>query len=462
MPKLRFSIAGLMGIVLVAAVGLAALVSPSPIWAGATFLVTCGVLGLAIVGALYRRGAPQVWWIGFCVFGWGYLILVATSGSAFRSPQLPTSQILAALLPRLEQPVAPDAETQVRVRISFISAYYQIGHSLWALVAGLVGGTLARIFLVLPADLSERPEPEASAAGERPRRRWLRPVLLAWAGLVLACWAAAIRSGPDAGIWAGAAFFLTCGLIGLAGLVAIFGRGRRRQAGVGAALFGAGYLLLVFARAPYQILPPGQVHIVRSVFQPLPTSSLLDGLRRWASSISGGSEAEDARIIVALERPIAMTFPEKTPLQDVLRYVTLATATPTHPGIPIYLDPIGLLEAERTPQSTVAIDLVGVPLKTSLQLCLEQLGLSYHVGGGCLRVVSAERVSSELESAPYLVAYNPRWLGPNTVELSSDLDHPFLAAGHSLLALLAAGFGAVAAPMVAEPRLGSTASPERT
>jgi hypothetical protein len=479
MRKFRFSIAGLMGIVLVAAVGMAALVAPSPTWAGAIFLLTCAVLGLAIVGAIYRRGASRAFWVGFCVFGWGYLALLALVANygvgilpfppspasqiawPIPFPPLLTSQILSALRVRVGHEVPSGGGPQWQTYWNIILPYYQIGHALWTLLAGLVGGTLARIFLALPADRSRRPESAADAVGERPGRRWLRSAVTAWVGLVLGCSAAAIRSGPDAEIWAGAAFLLTCGLIGLAGLGAIFGRARRRQAGVGATFLGAGYLLLVFARAPYQMLTPGQVRVVNSIYQPLPTSSLLIGLRRWTSSISGGSGAANARIMAVLEQPIAMPFPYPTPIHDVLRYVTLATATPTQPGIPIYLDPLGLQEAERTPTSTVKIDLVGVSLKTSLRLCLEQLGLAYYIHDGCLEV-TLEKEGSDNFGSPDLIAYDPRRNGPDTVELSSDLDDPFLVVGHSLLALVAAGFGAVAAPLIAEPRTPSSSSQERT
>jgi hypothetical protein len=463
MSNLRFSMARLMGVVVAAAVGLAALVKPSPTWAGAIFLVTSGVLGLAIVGALYRRGAPQAWWVGFCVFGWGYLLLVASSGGGiFHFPSLPTSQLLTVLRQKFGIEPLPGAEPRPRNFWDVFHAYYQIGHALWALLAGVAGGTLARAFLVPPADRSERPEPDAPIAGKPPGRPWLRPALLAWGGLVLACSAAAIRWGSDAEIWAGAAFFLTCGLIGMAGLVAIFGRGRRRQAGVGAALFGAGYMLLVFTRAPYVLLPPGHVRIVRSVYQPLPTSQLLTGLRRWTAAINRGSAAANARIMAALEQSIPMTFRDPTPIQDVLRHIALATATPTQPGISIYLDPIGLAQAERTPQSTVTIDLPGVPLKTSLRLCLDQLGLGYQVEDGCLWVISVdEDVPLRFES-PDVIAYAPRRHLPDIMDITSDADDPFLIVGHCLLALLAAGFGAVAAPLVAEPRVRSSASSERT
>jgi hypothetical protein len=459
MRKPRFSIAGLMAIVLVAAVGLAALRSPSPAWASTLFMVTCGVFGLAIVGAIYRSGVARAWWLGFCVFGMGYMAVTGFTRSGYLYPQMPTSHLLIALRPVLGHPVELVTGPRSPNALRALYVYMQIGHALWALLAALLGGTLARIFLGRPADRPVGPEPGASPMDQRPRRRWLRPVLIAWSAAVLATAAAAIRSGPDAGTWAGATFFLSCGLLGLSCLVAIFNRGRRRQAAVGAALFGIGYVFLAFGRAPYQLLPPGQIRTVHSVYQPLPTSSLLDGLRRWAPALAGGHAAADARILEAMERPVAMTFPESTPLKDVLRYVTTATATPTYPGIPIYIDLIGLQEAEMTPSSNVSIDLVGVPLKTTLRACLEQLGLDYRVQDGYLRVTKAAD-PGELDSLD-LIAYSQRWNQPEPVGLSSDTDDPFLIVGHCLLALLAAGSGAVLAPLVAEPGVQSKPQSER-
>ncbi len=198
---------------------------------------------------------------------------------------------------------------------------------------------------------------------------------------------------------------------------------------------------------------------VRSLYQPLPTSSLLDGLRKWAPAIARGYAASNARILQALEQPVTMTFPEPTPLKDVLRYVTLATATPSYPGIPIYVDPLGLHEADVTLTSKVSIDLLDVPLKTSLRLSLEQLGLGYDVQDGYLRVTIAAD-PGELDS-PNLIAYSRHWNKPDAGGISSDLDDPFLVAGHCLLALFAAGFGALLAPLVAEASSHSTSSPER-
>ena len=50
--KTRISIARLMGVVLVAGLGFAALRNSSEDWAGAMLLLTCGTLMVAMVGAL--------------------------------------------------------------------------------------------------------------------------------------------------------------------------------------------------------------------------------------------------------------------------------------------------------------------------------------------------------------------------------------------------------------------------
>ena len=86
-----------------------------------------------------------------------------------------------------------------------------------------------------------------------------------------------------------------------------------------------------------------------------------------------------------------MSFPSETPLDDVLKFVQSSTKSPEMPtGIPVYVDPIGLQEAEKTLNSTVRIDLDGVPLRRTLQLVLKQLGLVYHVEDGMIFITSAE------------------------------------------------------------------------
>jgi hypothetical protein len=102
-------------------------------------------------------------------------------------------------------------------------------------------------------------------------------------------------------------------------------------------------------------------------------------------------------ILGKLEEPLAMNFPQEQPLEDVLKYIKQATQGAGYGGIPIYVDPIGLQEAEKTMTSPVSIDLEGVPLRRTLQLLLTQLGLCYYVDDGLLVITSQ---SSELTALP--------------------------------------------------------------
>jgi hypothetical protein len=99
----------------------------------------------------------------------------------------------------------------------------------------------------------------------------------------------------------------------------------------------------------------------------------------------------DTRTILSkLEEPISMSFQNETPLDVILKYIKSATMTPSFSGIPIYVDPIGLQEAEKTVDSTVALDIEGIPLKATLPLLLKQLGLTYRVADGRLTITSIE------------------------------------------------------------------------
>jgi hypothetical protein len=247
--------------------------------------------------------------------------------------------------------------------------------------------------------------------------------------LILVGAVATIRSRSDSAPWAGITFALTCALIGLAILGAVFGRGRRREVWLGAALFGAGYAALIFSRPVGQ--PPRAY---------LATDRILGGLRPWFRPVANGLSGENARILEILDQPISMPFANETPLDDVLKYIQQATTTPTYPGIPIYVDPLGLQEAERSLNSTLQINLDRVPLHETLRLCLKQLGLGYGIKEGYLWITAED------------------WA-------SSDLEDPFLIVGHCLLALLAAAFGAVAAPLVAgagREQAGRTGGPARS
>ncbi len=248
MRNLRFSIVGLMGIVLASAVGLTALRNASKTWAGAMLLLTCGILALAVVGAIYRQGARRAWWLGFSIFGWGYMAL-SGCWSANGLTDLPTTEVLKILKPWLAVSPPPGGG---RFGGGFgggplAHGYEQAGHCLWALLAALLGGLLAAFSFVPASDPSDRSPPDVPQTSRPPRSRWLRPTIIGLVVLILIAASAALWSGSHAPLWAVITFSLTCALIGLATLGAVLGRGRRREIWVGAALFGAGYMTLIFS-----------------------------------------------------------------------------------------------------------------------------------------------------------------------------------------------------------------------
>jgi hypothetical protein len=71
----RFSIRTLMVLVLVSAVGLAALRSAGDLWAGMLLLLALASVGVAVMGAFIMRGSERYWWVGFAFFSSGYLAL---------------------------------------------------------------------------------------------------------------------------------------------------------------------------------------------------------------------------------------------------------------------------------------------------------------------------------------------------------------------------------------------------
>jgi len=105
-------------------------------------------------------------------------------------------------------------------------------------------------------------------------------------------------------------------------------------------------------------------------------------------------------VLKVLEEPLPMTFTKETPLEFVLKYIRKRTTEKSgRAPIPIYVDPIGLQQAERSLNSTVIIDLEGVPLKTSLRLLLKQLDLAYCVRDGVLIISSVGGIREELAEA---------------------------------------------------------------
>jgi serine/threonine protein kinase len=107
-------------------------------------------------------------------------------------------------------------------------------------------------------------------------------------------------------------------------------------------------------------------------------------------------------ILERLEQPIAMKYPEPTPLEVVLKDITKATKGPDDLGIPIYVDPYGLYVARKSLASQVTVDLDAVPLKKSLSLALAQIGVSYTVYDGLLVISVPQVLAAQFKKAPVI------------------------------------------------------------
>lgn len=97
-------------------------------------------------------------------------------------------------------------------------------------------------------------------------------------------------------------------------------------------------------------------------------------------------ETRNQLIQKLLNKRIPMPFHDETALEDVLKYIRENTIDAENfpEGIPIYVDPIALQEAEKTITSTIRLNLSGVRLRTTLKLLLAQLDLRFAVREGLI------------------------------------------------------------------------------
>jgi hypothetical protein len=98
----RFSIASILADIAIFAVALAALRSPSYLWANVTFSLALGALVVAIINAIYGRDADRAYWFGFSLCGGIYLAVCSMPGLRESvCPRLVTEVILDFLYPHL-------------------------------------------------------------------------------------------------------------------------------------------------------------------------------------------------------------------------------------------------------------------------------------------------------------------------------------------------------------------------
>ncbi len=190
MSKYRISLATLLAIVAVVALGMAGMVSSSRFWTAAAATVTLAMLLAAVLAAGLLSGIDRAFWTGFALFGWVYLLLVnwdwvggqfghdLTAGlSAVAETIFPEVTITGPPQVSSSVPSAPPVGTpalapapspatiasfnffeMAQQRQIKIGNFVQIGRMLLALLFALVGGFLART-------MAERRDAQARSAG---------------------------------------------------------------------------------------------------------------------------------------------------------------------------------------------------------------------------------------------------------------------------------------------------------
>jgi hypothetical protein len=197
----RFSIASVLAVIAILAVALAALRSPSYLWANVTFSLSLGALVLAIINVVYGREAGRAYWLGFSLCGGIYFAVCSIPGLRDSvCPRLVTEVVFDFLYPQLSPATTPapgvinvtttgtggsvgqmlvtyrlavnggpgsvtppsspsmppwaawtepDRSVGVGYQIGTVSlrsseAFRQIGHSMFTLLVAVLGGTFAR------------------------------------------------------------------------------------------------------------------------------------------------------------------------------------------------------------------------------------------------------------------------------------------------------------------------------
>jgi len=184
MKRIRFNIASLLVVILVLGVGFAALRESNDLWDSSVFTLTLGVLLISVLLAVHRSEGKRAFWIGFALFGWSYLALslvpslepnlITTKALSYLDSKVP-GRSLGVFTIRLTgtgsgapgNQVQNDAfsidgnqlatSSQGQVRIWDVATgrllrgwggttenFVRIGHSLFALLAGWLGGLLSR------------------------------------------------------------------------------------------------------------------------------------------------------------------------------------------------------------------------------------------------------------------------------------------------------------------------------
>ena len=141
MPTFRISLAALLTIIAVVAIGLAGMTSASRFWTAAAATVTLALLLAALLAACLLAGRDRAFWMGFALFGWAYLALVNwdwIGGQFGHDLTAGLNEVAEALFPTSPAQGSP-YEVLARRQMRF-GNFVQIGRMLLSLLFALLGG----------------------------------------------------------------------------------------------------------------------------------------------------------------------------------------------------------------------------------------------------------------------------------------------------------------------------------
>ena len=160
---MRFSLKWMLGAVALVGFGCVALYNANETWATAVLFFTVVVLLVAILGAIYLQ--PRAFYVGMCIFGWGYLLLTdgPPIGEAVK-PLAATDALLDVIYKTMQHGIVVDPSgivildsdgarminnrgpTRFASLMPIRKHFQAVGHSLFALLFGIIGGAVGEWF----------------------------------------------------------------------------------------------------------------------------------------------------------------------------------------------------------------------------------------------------------------------------------------------------------------------------
>src|SRR5258708_25001298 len=106
-----------------------------------------------LLAAICDRSTGRTFWVGFAVFGWGYVVLGLAKSDLFIPTAFVSDAILQRIHPRPLVPSTTDAIADWKAQSlaeayhgQRVDAFQNISKCLWSPLLGFIGGLVARHF----------------------------------------------------------------------------------------------------------------------------------------------------------------------------------------------------------------------------------------------------------------------------------------------------------------------------